>query len=134
MAPVLLITGAGRGIGAATARLAAAAGWRVCVNFNSHAAEAEALVARGVPPEARKFQARVVVHLPAERLAERVGPWIGTVETLDDDRSVLVTGAERIEDIAVHLGMLGADFRVTEPPELVEALRALAVRYAAGAH
>ena len=92
-------------------------------------ADAEALVARGVPPEARKFQARVVVHLPAERLAERVGPWIGTVETLDDERSILVTGAERIEDIAVHLGMLGADFRVTEPPELVEALRVLARRY-----
>ncbi len=35
-----------------------------------------------------------------------------------------------MEDIAVHLGMLGADFRVTEPPELVEALRVLATRYA----
>jgi predicted DNA-binding transcriptional regulator YafY len=93
-------------------------------------AEAEGLVARGVPPEARKFQARVVVHLPAERLAERVGPWIGTVEPLDDERSVLVTGAERIEDIAVHLGWLSADFRVTEPPELVEALQALAARFA----
>ena len=44
-------------------------------------------------------------------------------------RSILVTGAERIEDIAVHLGMLGADFRVTEPPQLVEALRVLAARY-----
>ena len=94
-------------------------------------AEAEALVARGVPPEARKFQARVVVHLPAERLAERVGPWIGTVEPLDDERSVLVTGAERVEDLAVQLGLLGADFRVTEPPELVEALRVLSSRYSA---
>ncbi len=92
-------------------------------------AEAEALVARGIPPEARKFQARVVVHLPADRLAERVGPWIGTVEPLDDERSILVTGAERIEDIAVHLGMLGADSRVTEPPELVAALRVLAMRF-----
>ena len=93
-------------------------------------AEAEALVARGVPPEARTFQARVIVYLPAERLAERIGPWIGTVEALDGERSVLVTGAERVEDIAVHLGWLGADFRVTDPPELVEALRALAARYA----
>jgi NAD(P)-dependent dehydrogenase (short-subunit alcohol dehydrogenase family) len=41
----LIVTGASRGIGAATAKLAAAAGWRVAVNFNSHAAEAEALVA-----------------------------------------------------------------------------------------
>jgi predicted DNA-binding transcriptional regulator YafY len=96
-------------------------------------AEAEALVARGVPPEARTVQARVIVHLPAAQLAERIGPWIGTVEPLDDDRSVLVTGAERVEDIAVHLGWLGAEFRVTEPPELVAGLRALAARYAAAA-
>ena len=41
----LIVTGASRGIGAATATLAAAAGWRVCVNFNSHADEAERVVA-----------------------------------------------------------------------------------------
>lgn len=41
----VIVTGASRGIGAATARLAAAAGWRVCVNYNSHAGEAEAVVA-----------------------------------------------------------------------------------------
>jgi NAD(P)-dependent dehydrogenase (short-subunit alcohol dehydrogenase family) len=41
----LIVTGASRGIGAATATLAAAAGWRVCVNFNSHADEAERIVA-----------------------------------------------------------------------------------------
>ena len=74
-----------------------------------------------------------MVQLPADRLAERIGPWIGTVEPLDDERSVLVTGADRVEDIAVHLGWIGADFRVTEPPELVEALRTLATRYAAAA-
>jgi hypothetical protein len=40
-----------------------------------------------------------------------------------------VTGAERIEDIAVHLGMLSADFRVTDPLEVVEVLGTLAARY-----
>lgn len=42
---VLLITGASRGIGAATARLAAAGGWTVAVNYASDAAAAERLVA-----------------------------------------------------------------------------------------
>ena len=96
-------------------------------------AEAEALVARGVPPEARRYLARIVVHAPAQQIAERVGPWIGTVEALDDGHCMLVTGAERLEDIAVHLAWLGADFRVIEPPELVETLRALSARYAAAA-
>jgi NAD(P)-dependent dehydrogenase (short-subunit alcohol dehydrogenase family) len=40
---VLLITGAGRGIGAATARLAAARGWDVAVNYARDAAAAEAV-------------------------------------------------------------------------------------------
>jgi NAD(P)-dependent dehydrogenase (short-subunit alcohol dehydrogenase family) len=38
--PVMLITGAGRGIGAATARLAAARGYAVCVNYRSDEASA----------------------------------------------------------------------------------------------
>ncbi len=44
MASTVIVTGASRGIGAATARLAARAGHHVCINYNSHAGEAEALV------------------------------------------------------------------------------------------
>jgi NAD(P)-dependent dehydrogenase (short-subunit alcohol dehydrogenase family) len=44
MRPVLLITGAGRGIGAATARLAAARGFDVAVNYKSDARSAAAVV------------------------------------------------------------------------------------------
>lgn len=40
----LLVTGGGRGIGASVCRLAAAAGYRVAVNFNSDQASAEAVV------------------------------------------------------------------------------------------
>ncbi len=41
----LVVTGASRGIGAATARRAAWEGWQVCVNYRSHAGEADAVVA-----------------------------------------------------------------------------------------
>ncbi len=40
----LLVTGGGRGIGAAVARLGAAAGYAVCVNYRSNAVAAEAVV------------------------------------------------------------------------------------------
>ncbi len=43
--PLLLITGGSRGIGAATARLAAAAGWQVALTYASDAVAAEAVVA-----------------------------------------------------------------------------------------
>lgn len=44
MGGVLIITGASRGIGAATAKLAGARGWAVAVNYNSSADRAEAVV------------------------------------------------------------------------------------------
>jgi predicted DNA-binding transcriptional regulator YafY len=91
--------------------------------------EVQALVARGVPPTARRYQARVLIHAPVATIAERIGPWVGTVEADGDDRCILETGADSLEVLAVHLGMLDADFSVTEPPELVGHLRSLADRY-----
>ena len=44
-APVVLVTGGSRGIGAATSRLAARQGWRVAVNYASNRAAADAVVA-----------------------------------------------------------------------------------------
>ncbi|HSN32595.1 MAG TPA: SDR family NAD(P)-dependent oxidoreductase, partial [Ideonella sp.] len=43
MAGVMLITGGGRGIGAATARIAAERGYKVCVNYVRDRASAESL-------------------------------------------------------------------------------------------
>jgi predicted DNA-binding transcriptional regulator YafY len=93
--------------------------------------DVEALIARGVPPEARRHQARIVVQAPAAQLAERFGRWLGTITPLDDRSCEVTTGADRVEDLAAYLGLFGADFTVTEPPELVAQLRTLAARYAA---
>ena len=43
--PVLIVTGASRGIGAATAVLAASRGYSVCVNYRSDADAADEVVA-----------------------------------------------------------------------------------------
>lgn len=45
MSKNIIITGGGRGIGAATARLAAARGWAVCVNYTADHAAANGVVA-----------------------------------------------------------------------------------------
>jgi predicted DNA-binding transcriptional regulator YafY len=94
-------------------------------------AEVQALVSRGVPVEARRHQARVLVQSPAADLIERFGPWVGTVTPIDDTSCILETGADDLEMLAGYLGLLGADFSVGEPPELVAAVKALAARYAA---
>lgn len=55
----LIVTGGSRGIGAATSRLAARRGWRVCVNYRARAAEADGVVAaiEAAGGEAMAFQA-----------------------------------------------------------------------------
>jgi len=61
MRPLVLITGAGRGIGAATARICAARGWDVAVNYARDRASAAALVdeLRAAGADAAAFQADV---------------------------------------------------------------------------
>ncbi len=74
--------------------------------------------------------AKVVVHAPAEVVLARINPAVGTVEPRDDATSVLVTGGDSIETVAVWIGMLGLDFTVDGPPELIEHLGVLSRRYA----
>lgn len=92
-------------------------------------AEVEALVSRGVPHAARRYQARVVVHVAAATLNEKIGAWVGTVTAIDEVTCVLDTGADSLEMMAVYLGTLGVDFTVAEPLELIDHVRALSERY-----
>lgn len=88
-----------------------------------------AFVLRDVASTGWKVQARILVDADADEVLSRINPAVGVVETVDDGRSVLVTGADSFEVVAVWIGMLGLDFHVTTPPELVEHLRVLADRY-----
>ncbi len=74
--------------------------------------------------------ARITVAAPAGEVLRRINPAVGVVEAIDDATCVLVTGADSVETVAAYIGMLGLDFTVTEPAELVEALRVVSDRYA----
>ncbi len=73
--------------------------------------------------------ARIAVDAAAEDVLARINPTVGVVESVDAEHCVLVTGGDSVEIIAVYIGMLGLDFHVTEPPELVEAVGTLGERY-----
>ncbi|WP_067688438.1 helix-turn-helix transcriptional regulator [Nocardia jejuensis] len=90
-----------------------------------------AFVLREIASAGWEVHARVTILAPADVVISRINPTVGVVEPVDADTCVLITGADRLETIAIYLSMLMMDFRVDDPPELVEHLRLLARRYAA---
>ncbi|QNO37680.1 WYL domain-containing protein [Protaetiibacter sp. SSC-01] len=88
------------------------------------------LVVRTVASSGWAVHARIEVLAPADEVLARINPAVGVVEALDAGRCVLVTGGDSYETIAVYIGMLGLDFRVTAPAELVDHVRMLGARYA----
>jgi predicted DNA-binding transcriptional regulator YafY len=88
-------------------------------------------VLREVANSGYAVHVRITVLAPAEEVLSRINATVGIVESIDAETSVLVTGADSYETIAVWIGMLGLDFRVTAPPELVEHLEVLGRRYLA---
>jgi predicted DNA-binding transcriptional regulator YafY len=92
-----------------------------------------AFVARGVRSARDRYQARVIVRGPVERVRERVPYMAGALEPIDDESCVLHTGADWLDGLAVHIASTGFDFEVLEPPELIEAVRRLAERFSRAA-
>ena len=86
-------------------------------------------VLRDVASTGWKVHARITVFASAEEVLSRIHAAVGIVESVDESTCILVTGAESLEVIAVYIGMLGLDFHVTAPPQLVEHLRVIGARY-----
>lgn len=99
MDKAMVVTGASRGIGAATARLAAAAGWRVCVNYNNHPDAAEAVVAgiRAAGGTAIAVQADMADEASIVSMFARCDRELGPLGGLVNNAGYL-GGEHRIED------------------------------------
>lgn len=90
--------------------------------------EIAARVARGVGEASWRYRARVTVAAPAAHVRSRL-PIPVRVEPLGEDQCTFEPGSDNPEMLALYLGMLGADFTITDSPALVDALRTLASRY-----
>ncbi|MET0596637.1 MAG: SDR family oxidoreductase [Mesorhizobium sp.] len=88
---VVLVTGGGRGIGAATCRLAARSGWRVAVNYASNAAAAGRLVdeIEGAGGEAVAIRADVGREADVESLFAAVDARFGRLDALVNNAGVV---------------------------------------------
>jgi predicted DNA-binding transcriptional regulator YafY len=97
------------------------------------AKDAAAFVEQNIAGAPNRFEARVTVHAPADEIAGRPGAHWATIEPIDQKKCEFRTGDDDIRWLAVRIAMLGADFEVHEPPELVEHMRALGDRLTRGA-
>ena len=99
------------------------------------ARDAATYVAENLAAARNRYEARVTLHAPAQAISDRVPAGWGTVEPTGDRTCLYKTGDDDLDWLALRIAMLGVDFEVHEPPELVGHLRDLAdrVRRAAGA-
>jgi NAD(P)-dependent dehydrogenase (short-subunit alcohol dehydrogenase family) len=96
----MIVTGGGRGIGAATARLAAQRGYVVCVNFRRDEGSALAVVdaIRDAGGRAIAVQGDVAVEADVVRLFETLDAKLGRLSALVNNAGVVDQGA-RVEAI-----------------------------------
>ena len=102
----IIITGASRGIGAATARLAGERGYDVCVNFKSARSAADTLVAE-IQASGRRavaVQADVSVEADVVRLFETCDRELGQLTGLVNNAGILETQmrVERLDAARIH--------------------------------
>lgn len=88
-----------------------------------------AYVSRSVSYAPYPHRARVLLHASSEAVAERIPPAAGTLESIDASTCVLRTAANSLEMLSIHLALIGFDFEVQEPQELIDRIRSLAGRF-----
>jgi NAD(P)-dependent dehydrogenase (short-subunit alcohol dehydrogenase family) len=100
MGGIMLVTGGGRGIGAATCRLAAARGYAVAVNYAHNAVAAQALVEEIVRGGRRAIavQADVAVESEVEAMFRVVDAEFGRLDVLVNNAGI-VDLAARIDEM-----------------------------------
>ncbi len=134
MKPVLLVTGASRGIGAATAVLAAQRGWRVVVNYSNNRAAADD-VARQIQQagsEALVVQADVSDEDQIMAMFQRIDSHWGRLDGLVNNAGV-VDVQSRVDDMT--LARLERMFRLNVIGSFLcarEAVRRMSTRHGHG--
>jgi predicted DNA-binding transcriptional regulator YafY len=95
---------------------------------------------RVLPADVERYVAESISHAPypyrgrfslagsMAELSERIPPWVGVLEPLEQTRSLLTVGAETPEAVVLQVMFCGVDFELLEPEDLRPHLKELAGR------
>ncbi|MGW4152441.1 helix-turn-helix transcriptional regulator [Micromonospora chersina] len=75
-----------------------------------------------------RHRATILFHAPLDAVAEHTSPTAGRLEPRDADSCLFYAGGDSLDSIAVFVALKGIDFKVLDPPELKDHIRALAQR------
>ncbi|MCZ6487002.1 MAG: SDR family oxidoreductase [Gammaproteobacteria bacterium] len=134
MNKVLLITGASRGIGAETARLAAASGYSVCINFHHSETKAQQLLEsiQSAGHKAIAIKADISDESEVGRLFTTVDSKLGTLSALVNNAGIL----ERQSDFEnISLARLQRVFRTNVEGSFLcarEAIKRMSTKHGGG--
>ncbi|MFF5083367.1 helix-turn-helix transcriptional regulator [Actinoplanes sp. NPDC000266] len=92
------------------------------------APDAATYVQEGVASRVYKYQGRFLVDAPAAVVRAAVPPSAAIVYERDDNKSEVVSGADNLDFILMHMVLLGHDFQVLDPPELSARCHLVAAR------
>jgi predicted DNA-binding transcriptional regulator YafY len=92
------------------------------------ARDAGAYVEQSIAGAPNRFEALLTLHATAQEIASRAPAYWGTIEPLDAHTCRYRTGDDDLKWLALRIAMLGVEFEVHEPPELIDHLRALSSR------
>jgi predicted DNA-binding transcriptional regulator YafY len=94
------------------------------------AKDAAAYVEQSIAGAPNRYEAVVTLRVGADEVRDRVPPYWGAIEPVDARSCRYRTGDDDLDWLALRIAMLGVDFEVREPPELIAHLRALGSRLA----
>lgn len=91
-------------------------------------ADLAAFVSRSIGARAYAHTARVLIHAPYARVADKLHPSTGHLTAVSPRRCLLESGAASLPGLAWFVASLGEEFEVQSPPELAEEIAQLAER------
>lgn len=97
------------------------------------APDAAAYVQEGVASRVYTHRARFLVHAPTATVRGQIPASAAVVRPRGSGSCEVLSGAEHLDAVLMHVLLLGHDFEVLDPPELGERCRVLAERLHAAA-